>query len=109
VVPAPQLRRVAVAAARALLRLALRGDRVEFVLAIEDADPVARLRWGRPCSRRGPLSGEGEFAAYHAARYLLRLADVVLEQADRQTLDLEGQREQVRAADGEVERECSYS
>jgi hypothetical protein len=86
-----------------LFGIAFGGDRAEFALAMEDADPVRRtIRGGSAPAAR--LTDGDELAAYHAARYLLRLAGAVLEQADQRTLDLEGQREQIQAVGEDVEQ-----
>lgn len=71
---------------------------------MEDADPMRRPSWMRSTRTASGMSDEDELVAYQSARYLLRLAGVLLEHVDQRTLDLEGEHEQIKATDDEVEQ-----
>jgi hypothetical protein len=70
-------------------------DSLEFALMVEDTDhgPASRRS---AADARTELSHPDERAAFHAARYLLELADAALEQIDGRTLDLTRQRERIQ-------------
>lgn len=100
----PHWRRIAVAAARVLLRAAVSQDPLKFALAVEDAASTASAEPKQPGSadRRAALGDYDELAGYHSAGYLLGLADSILGRLDQQTLDLSRQREHLRALRTEV-------
>ena len=86
----PHWRRIAVAAARLLLRAAVSQDPLKFALAVEDAASTASAepKQAGSADRRAALGDYDELAGYHSAGYLLGLADSILGRLDQRTLDL---------------------